>query len=106
MLFIDDFSILTWVAFLREKYDAFDKFKKFKVLDENQTGKKLKLIRSDRGGEFRSRDFKELSDRHGIKREYTIPSTPQQNGVVERQNRLVQQMARDIMSERDISQTF
>jgi transposase InsO family protein len=53
-----------------------------------------------------SRDFKEFCDRHGIKREYTIPGTPQQNGVVECQNRSVQQMARDMMSERDISKTF
>jgi transposase InsO family protein len=53
-----------------------------------------------------SRYFKELCDKHGIKREYTIPGTPQQNGVVECQNRSVQQMARDMMNERDISQTF
>jgi hypothetical protein len=58
MLVIDDFSRLTWVAFLREKSDAFDKFKKFKVLYENQTRRKLNVIRSDRGGEFLSRDFK------------------------------------------------
>jgi hypothetical protein len=50
--------------------------------------------------------FKEFCDRHGIKREYTIPGIPQQNGVVERQNISVQQMARAMMSERDISQTF
>jgi hypothetical protein len=106
MLVIDDFSRLTWVAFLREKSDAFENFKKFKALAENQTGRKLKEIRSYRGGLFLSRDFKEFSDRHGIKREYTIPGTPQQNGVVERQNRLVQQMSRAMMSERDISQTF
>jgi transposase InsO family protein len=106
MLVIDDFSRLTWVAFLREKYDAFEKFKKFKVLDENQTGRKLKAIHSNRGGEFLSRYFKEFSDKHGIKREYTIPGTPQQNGVVERQNRSVQHMARAMMSERDISKTF
>jgi transposase InsO family protein len=41
-----------------------------------------------------SSDFKELCDKHGIKREYTVPGTPQQNGVVERQNRIVQQRAR------------
>jgi transposase InsO family protein len=87
MLVIDDFSRLTWVSFLREKYDVFENFKKFKVLAENQTGRKLKEIRSERGGEFLSRDFKDLCDRHGIKREYTIPGTSQQNGVVERQNR-------------------
>jgi transposase InsO family protein len=79
-----------WVSFLREKYDVFEKFKKFKALDENQIGWKLKEILSNRGGEFMSRDFKELCDRHGIKREYTIRGNPQQNGVVECQNRLVQ----------------
>jgi transposase InsO family protein len=94
------------IAFLREKYDAFEKFKKFKALAENQTGWKLKAIRSDKGGEFLSRDFKEFCDRHGIKREYTISGTLQQNGVVECQNRPVQQMERDMMSERDISQTI
>jgi transposase InsO family protein len=106
MLVIDDFSRLTWVSFLREKSDAFEKFKEFKVLDENHTGRKLKSIPSDRGGEFMSIYFKELCDRHGIKREYTISGTPQQNRVVECQNRSVQQMERAMLIERDISQIF
>jgi transposase InsO family protein len=84
MLIIDDYSRLTWVAFLKEKYEAFEKFKVFKPLSENQTGKRLKEVRSDRGGEFSSWNLKEFCDKHGIKGEYTIPSTPQQNGVVER----------------------
>jgi transposase InsO family protein len=90
MLIIDDYSRLTWVAFLKEKSEAFEKFKVFKALTENQIGKRLKAIRSDKGGEFSSWNFKEFCDKHGIKREYTIPRTPQQNGVVERQNRSVQ----------------
>jgi transposase InsO family protein len=90
MLVINDFSKLTWVAFLREKYDVFDNFKKFKALAENQTGRNLKAIFLDKGGEFMSRYFRELCDRHGIKREYTITGSPQQNGVVERQNTSVQ----------------
>jgi DNA-binding transcriptional MerR regulator len=53
-----------------------------------------------------SSDFKELCDKHGIKREYTILGTPQQNGVVERQNRTVQQMARSMMNEKNIGQTY
>ena len=52
MLVIDDFSRLMWVSFLREKIEALEKFKKFKVLDENQIGRKLKAICSDRGGEL------------------------------------------------------
>jgi transposase InsO family protein len=53
-----------------------------------------------------SSDFKEFCDKHGIKREYTILRTPQQNGVVERQNRTVQQMARSMMNEKNIGQTY
>jgi transposase InsO family protein len=106
MLIIDDYSRLTWVAFLKETAEAFEKFKMFKVLTETQTGKKLRVVRSDRGGEFMSSDFKELCDKHDIKREYTIPRTPQQNGVVERQNRIVQKMARSMMNEKNIVQTY
>jgi hypothetical protein len=102
MLIIDDYSRLTWVSFSKEKSEAFEKFKVFKALTENQTGKRLKAVRSDRGGEFSSWNFKEFCDKYGIKREYTIPRTPQQNGVVERQNRSVQQMERSMMNERKI----
>jgi transposase len=84
MLIIDYYSRLTWVTFLKEKSEAFEKFKVFKALTENQIGKILKAVRSDRGGEFSSWNFKEFRDKHGIKREYTIPRNPQQNGVVER----------------------
>jgi hypothetical protein len=106
MSIIDDYSRLTWVAFLKEKAEAFEKFKIFKALTETQIGKRLKEVRSDRGGEFMSRDFKEFCDEHEIKREYTIPRTPQQNGVVERQNRTVQEMARSMMNEKNIGQTY
>jgi hypothetical protein len=50
--------------------------------------------------------FKELCDKRGIKREYTIAGTPQQNGVVERKNRIVQQMVRSMMNEKNIGQTY
>ena len=106
MLVIDDYSRLTWVAFLKEKSEAFSKFKIFKALTENQTGRKVKAIRSDRGGEFSLKQFKEFCDEHGIKKEYTIAGTPQQNGVVERHNRTIQQMARSMMKEKNISQGF
>ena len=50
MLVIDDYSRLTWVSFLKEKSKAFENLKVFKAPTENQTGKILKAIRSDRGG--------------------------------------------------------
>jgi transposase InsO family protein len=101
MLIIDDYSRLTWVSFLKEKSEAFEKFNVFKALTENQTGKILKAVRSDRGGEFSSGEFKEFCDKHGIKRKYTIPGNPQQNGVVDRKNRTVQQMERSMMNEKE-----
>jgi hypothetical protein len=60
MLIIDDYSRLTWVFFLKEKVEAFEKFKTFKALTETQTGKRLKAVRSDWGGEFMSRYFNEF----------------------------------------------
>jgi hypothetical protein len=76
-----------------------------KYLRESNS-KQFKAVRSNRGGEFMSSDFKELCDKHGIKREYTMPGTPQQNGVVERKNRTIQQMARSMMNEKNIGQTY
>ena len=65
------------MGFLSEgKFEAFEKFKVFKDMSKNQTGKRRKAVRSDRGGEFSSEDFKEFCDKHGIKREYTISGTP------------------------------
>jgi transposase InsO family protein len=49
-----------------------------------------------------SSDFNEFYDKHGIKREYKIPGTPQKNGLVERKNRTVQQMARSLMNEKNV----
>jgi hypothetical protein len=65
------------LGFLKEKTEAFEKFKIFKDLTENQIGNRLKAIRLDRGGEFMSIYFKEFCDKHGIKREYMILGTPQ-----------------------------
>ena len=84
MLIIDDYSRLTWVSCLKEKSEAFENLKICKALTKDQIGKRLNAVRCDRGGELNSGDFKEFCDKHGIKIEYIILGTPQQNGVVER----------------------
>jgi transposase InsO family protein len=68
MLFVDDFTRMCWVFFLKEKLEAFQKFKTFKILVENEIGKKLKCLRSDNGGEFTSKEFNLFHKNHGIKR--------------------------------------
>jgi len=55
--FIDDFSRTTWIYFLKKKSKVFDRFKKFKALVENQTEKKIKVLRTDNDGEFCSKEF-------------------------------------------------
>eukprot|EP00253_Pinus_taeda_P036710 PITA_36710 len=55
--FIDDFSRNTWIYFLKKKSEVFDRFKEFKALVENQTEKKIKVLRTDTGGEFCSKEF-------------------------------------------------
>ena len=60
---------------------------------ENESDRKIKCLRSDRGGKFTSDEFFVFCEEHGIKREFSTARTPQKNGVVERMNKTVQQMA-------------
>jgi transposase InsO family protein len=96
--FIDDFSRNTWIYFLRNKSEVFHKFKEFKALVENQREKKIKVLRTDNGGELRGNEFKEFCKKCGIARKKTTPYTPQQNGVAERMNRTLMEKARSILS--------
>ena len=81
---INDHSMYMWIILLKEKSEAFEKFKKFKCLIDQETVAKIQISRTDRGGEFVSREFNTLCDNLGIIRYLTAPYTPQQNGVVER----------------------
>jgi transposase InsO family protein len=75
--FIDDFSRKTWIYFLKAKSEVFNKFKEFKALVENLSEKKIKILRSDNGGEFTSDEFKAFCKEVGIKRELSTPYNPQ-----------------------------
>lgn len=98
-LLVDDFSKFMWVYFLKSKDEAFGTFKNFQALVETSPGKRVKIFRTDRGGEFTSNEFKSYCEKAGIQRHYTAPYTPQQNGVVERRNRTVVEMARSCLKE-------
>lgn len=106
MLFIDAYSKMMWVTFLKEKFEAFSKFKAFKALVENETGKKLKCLRSDRGGEFTSNEFVKYCDEQGIKRQVSVPRTPQKNGVAERMNKTIVDAARTMILQGNMSKMF
>jgi len=68
MLCIDDYSRMKWILFLKHKSEALEKFETFKNLAENQIGRRIKCLRSDRGGEFISDDFNEFYHKYGIRR--------------------------------------
>ena len=71
--FINVYSRRTWIYFLEAKDEVFSQFQKFKALVENQTGKKIKILRSDNGGEYTSNEFKDFCKEVGIKKGLTVP---------------------------------
>lgn len=104
--FIDDFSKKVWVYFLRTKDEAFEKFKDWKEAVENQTGKRIKCLRTDNGLEFCNTKFDELCRKSGLRRHRTCTYTPQQNGVSERMNRTIMDKVRSMLSETGLGQEF
>ncbi|XP_074369148.1 uncharacterized protein LOC141710363 [Apium graveolens] len=91
---------------LGEKLEALDKFKEFKVVAEKQSGHYLKVLRSDGGGEYTSNLFRSFCRAHGISHQLTTSYTPQQNGVAERKNRTILDMARSMVKEKHLPRTF
>ncbi|RVW47053.1 Retrovirus-related Pol polyprotein from transposon TNT 1-94 [Vitis vinifera] len=106
--FIDDYSRFGYLYLIHEKSQSLDVFKNFKAEVENQLSKKIKAVRSDRGGEYYGRYDRSGEQRRGpfakylmecgIVPQYTMPGTPSQNGVAERRNRSLKDMVRSMIS--------
>ncbi|RVW61183.1 Retrovirus-related Pol polyprotein from transposon TNT 1-94 [Vitis vinifera] len=105
--FIDDFSRYMYLYILDNKHEALDAFKVFKAEVEKQYGKQIKIVRSDRGGEYYGRyledgqspkPFAKFLQEHGIVAQYTMSGSPDQNGVAERRNRTLLDMVRSMLS--------
>ncbi|GKA57611.1 retrotransposon protein, putative, ty1-copia subclass [Tanacetum coccineum] len=96
--FTDDYSRYGYVYLLKHKHEVFETFKVFKNEVENQLGKTIKAIRSDRGGEYIIQEFKAYIKANGIVQQLTPPYTPQHNGVSERRNRTLLDMVRSMMN--------
>ncbi|MCO5564150.1 hypothetical protein L7F22_017806 [Adiantum nelumboides] len=100
--FIDDFSRFCWVYPLKAKSDVFAIFQHYVSMVENETGCKVQTLRTDRGGEYMSDAFKDFLGKKGIKHQCTMPYTPQQNGVAERKNRSLMEMARCMLKAKSL----
>jgi transposase InsO family protein len=106
LVVVDDYSRYTWVFFLSDKSNVFSIFKGFAKGAENEFDFKVKKIRSDNGSEFKNSRIKDYSDEKGVKHEFSAKYTLEQNGVVERKNRTLIDMARSMLSEYNVSDTF
>jgi transposase InsO family protein len=82
------------------------RLKKWKAMVETETGLKLKCLRSDNGGEYKDRGFKQFCTMNGVRMEKTIPGRPQQNGVAKRMNMTLNECARSIRLHARLPKTF
>ena len=102
----DDLSRYGYIYLMKHKSETFEKFKEFQSEVENQRDRKIKCLRSDRGGEYLSHEFGTHLRKCGIVSQLTPPGTPQRNGVSERRNRTLLDMVRSMMSLTDLPLSF
>lgn len=93
ILFIDDFSRMIHVYFIKHKNEALRCFSEFKAKVEKKTNKKIKILRSDNGCEYSNKEFNPFLKKEGIIHQRSNPYTPEQNGLSERNNRSIVEKA-------------
>jgi transposase InsO family protein len=99
LVIMDEYSRFTWVFFLQEKSQTQETLNRFLRRAQNEFGLRIKKIRSDNGTEFKNSQIEGFLEEEGIKHEFSSPYTPQQNGVVERKNITLLDMARTMLDE-------
>ena len=104
--FTDDYNRYGYIYLMQHKSESFEKFKWYQNEVQNRTGKTIKFLRSNRGGEYLSQDFSDHLKRCGIVPQLTPPGTPQWNGVSKRRNRTLLDMVRSMMGLTDLPLSF
>lgn len=95
--FIDDCTRMTWLYLLKNKDEVFKVFQSFHAMIQTQFSAKLRVLRSDNGGEFINQRFRTYFEQHGLIHETSCPQTPQQNGVAKQKNRHILETARALL---------
>ena len=105
MTFIDDYSQKLWAFVLRSKDQVLSLLKEFQARAERESSRKLKVVRTDNGGEYRGQ-FEEYCKAQGIRIKYIVPKTPELNGLVERMNRTIMERVRSMLSHAKLSKSY
>lgn len=103
--FTDDYSRFRFVFFIKSKNEVLQRFKEITALIKQQHGT-LGTLRSDNGGEYVSNAFRNFCNTNGIQQQFTVPYTPQQNGVAERANGTLLDMGRAMLFESGLNKTL
>ena len=106
ILFIDDFTRMCWIFFMKYKSEVVEIFWKFKKNVENQSRCRIQAIRSDNGKEYTSLEFNQYCEDAGIEHQLKTLYTPEKNGVSERRNRYIMEMVKCMLHEKDLSKIF
>ncbi|GJW82441.1 putative ribonuclease H-like domain-containing protein [Tanacetum coccineum] len=101
----DDYSRFSWVFFLATKDETSGILKSFITGVENLIDQRVKVIRCDNGTEFKNKEMNQFCERKGIKREFSVARTPQQNGVAERKNKRLIGAARTMLADSKLPTT-
>ena len=103
---IDDESRFVWVYTLKHKSEVFEKFTEWKSMVEKSSGTKVKVLRTDNGGEYTSKEFEQYLKKQGPQHGLTVPKTPQQSGVAERMNKTLVETIRSMIEDSELPRRF
>lgn len=106
IIFVDDYSRMTYIYFMKNKSEAFQCFKDYTAKVENKLNKKIKILRSDNGREFCNGEFDSFLRIKGIVHQKSNPYTPEQNGLSERMNRTIIEKARCLLFDANLKKEF
>jgi transposase InsO family protein len=106
LLLVDDLSRYMWVVVLGSKGEVANAIKRAQAAAEEECGRKLRVLRTDNGGKFTAAEFASYCTDEGVQRHYSVPYSPQQNGVVERRTQTVVGMARALLKQRGMPAVF
>ena len=98
LTFVDDYTRYIWVYVMRNKSDIFKQFTEWMAMAEQLTGKRLKVLRSDNGGEYTSSEFEEYLKQNGVIHQLTVPKCPEQNAIAKRLNRTLVEMVHSMLA--------